>query len=159
MPIVFYAYDLLHLDGVDLQGEALVSRKEKLAKVVEGAGVMLSASLQGSPGTIVAKITELGLEGVAGIAVLVAIVSAIKKTAVAPGLMILGDLSIQGNIKAVPSLVEPLQVAMENGARRALIPLENKRNFLEVSGDIVEKVDPVFFSDPQSAAMKALGLN
>lgn len=94
----------------------------------------------------------------AGIAVVVAIASAIKKTAVPPGLVILGDLSIQGNIKAVHSLVEPLQVAMENGAKRALIPLENKRNFLEVSGDIVEKVDPVFYSDPQTAVLKALGL-
>ena len=94
----------------------------------------------------------------AGMTVLVAIVSAVKKTAVVPGLVILGDLSIQGNIKAVQSLAEPLQIAMENGARRALIPLENKRNFLEVSGDIVERVDPVFFSDPQSAAMKSLGL-
>ena len=81
----------------------------------------------------------------AGIAVVVAIASAIKKTAVPPGLVILGDLSIQGNIKAVNSLVEPLQVAMENGAKRALIPLENKRNFLDVSGDIVAKVDPVLF--------------
>jgi ATP-dependent Lon protease len=90
--------------------------------------------------------------------VLVAIVSAVKKAPVSPGLVILGDLSIQGNIKAVNSLAEPLQVAMENGARRALIPLENKRNFLEVSGDIVERVDPIFFSDPQSAAIKALGL-
>lgn len=94
----------------------------------------------------------------AGIAVLVAIVSALKKTPVQPALVILGDLSIQGNIKPVTSLAEPLQVAMENGARRALIPLGNKRNFLEVSGDIVEKVDPVFFSDPQMAGMKALGL-
>ena len=75
------------------------------------------------------------------------------------GLVILGDLSIQGNIKAVRSLAEPLQVAMDNGARRALVPLENKRNFLEVSGDIVERVDPVFFSDPMTAAMKALGMN
>jgi ATP-dependent Lon protease len=49
-------------------------------------------------------------------------------------------LSIQGNIKAVLSLAEPLQVCMDNGARRALIPLENKRHFLEVSGDIVERV-------------------
>ena len=56
------------------------------------------------------------------------------------------------------SLVEPLQVGMDNGARRALVPLENKRNFLERSGDIVERVDPVFFSDPMTAAMKALGL-
>ena len=73
--------------------------------------------------------------------------------------MILGDLSIQGNIKSLRSLVELLQVGMDNGARRALIPLENKRNFLEVSGDIVERVDPVFFSDPMTAAVKGLGLN
>ena len=55
-------------------------------------------------------------------------------------------------------LAEPLQIAMENGARRALIPLENKRNFLEVSGDIVERVDPIFYSDPMTAAMKSLGM-
>jgi ATP-dependent Lon protease len=94
----------------------------------------------------------------AGIALVVAVYSAIKKHSVLPGLLILGDLSIQGNIKSLRSLVEPLQVGMDNGARRALIPLENKRNFLEVSGDIVERVDPVFFSDPMTAAMKALGM-
>jgi ATP-dependent Lon protease len=94
----------------------------------------------------------------AGIALVVAVYSAIKKHSVLPGLLILGDLSIQGNIKSVRSLVEPLQVGMDNGARRALIPLENKRNFLDVSGDIVERVDPVFFSDPMTAAMKALGM-
>jgi ATP-dependent Lon protease len=92
----------------------------------------------------------------AGIALVVAIYSALRKHAVLPGLVILGDLSIQGNIKAVRSLTEPLQVGMDNGARRALIPLENKRHFLEVSGDVVERVDPVFFSDPMMAAMKAL---
>ena len=94
----------------------------------------------------------------AGMAVLVAIISALKKTPVQAGMVILGDLSIQGNIKAVTSLAEPLQVAMENGARRALIPLGNKRNFLEVTGEIAEKVDPLFFSDPQTAAAKALGI-
>lgn len=94
----------------------------------------------------------------AGVALVVAVYSAIKRQSVQAGLVILGDLSIQGNIKAVKSLAEPLQVAMDNGARRALVPLENKRNFLEVSGDIVERVDPVFFSDPMTAAMKGLGM-
>ncbi|WP_247215737.1 protease Lon-related BREX system protein BrxL [Synechococcus sp. C9] len=94
-----------------------------------------------------------------GIALVVAIYSAIQRQSVLPGLVILGDLSIQGNIKAVRSLAEPLQVSMDNGARRALIPLENKRNFLEVSGEIIERVDPIFFSDPMTAAMKALGIN
>ncbi len=95
----------------------------------------------------------------AGVAFLVSIYSAIKNQSILPSLLILGDMTIQGNIKPLSSLVEPLQVGMDNGARRALIPLANKRNFLEVSGDIVERVDPVFFSEPMMAAMKALGMN
>jgi ATP-dependent Lon protease len=93
-----------------------------------------------------------------GIALIVAVYSAIKKQSVLAALVILGDLSIQGNIKSLRSLAEPLQVGMDNGARRALVPLENKRNFLEVSGDIIERVDPIFFSDPLTAAIKALGM-
>jgi ATP-dependent Lon protease len=89
----------------------------------------------------------------------VAIYSALKKHAALPGSLILGDLSIQGNIKAVRTLAEPLQVGMDNGARRALIPIENKRNFLDVSADIIERVDPIFYGDPLTAAMKALGIN
>ena len=80
------------------------------------------------------------------------------KQPVQPGLLILGDLSIQGNIKAVRSLVEPLQVGMDNGALCALVPVENKRHFLEVSADIVERVDPIFYGDPFTAARKSLGL-
>ncbi len=95
----------------------------------------------------------------AGIGLVVAIYSALKKYAALPALLILGDLSIQGNIKAVRSLAEPLQVGMDNGARRALIPIENKRHFLDVSADIMERVDPIFYSDPMTAAMKALGVN
>jgi len=94
----------------------------------------------------------------AGIALVVAVYSAIKKTSVLAGLVILGDLSIQGNIKSLRSLAEPLQVAMDNGARRALIPLENKRNFLEVAGDIVERVDPIFFSDPMTGGDEGVGM-
>ena len=95
----------------------------------------------------------------AGVALVIAIHSALKKHPSLPALVILGDLSIQGNIKPVRSLSEALQIALENGARRALIPIENKRHFLEVSADIMERVDPIFFGDPLTAAMKALGMN
>jgi ATP-dependent Lon protease len=98
------------------------------------------------------------VEAEVGVAFLVAIYSALRKAPAQAGLIVLGDLSIQGNIKPVRSLVEPLQVAMDNGARKVMIPVENKRNFLEVSGDIMEKVDPIFYSDPQIAVLKALGL-
>ena len=92
----------------------------------------------------------LSVNAINRLPLVVAVYSAIKRHSVLAGLAVLGDLSIQGNIKSVRSLAEPLQVAMDNGARRALVPLENKRNFLEVSGDIVERVDPIFFSDPMT---------
>lgn len=95
----------------------------------------------------------------AGMGLVVAIYSALKKLSTLPALLILGDLSIQGNLKAVRSLVEPLQIAMDNGARRTLIPIENKRHFLDVPSDIMERVDPIFYGDPLTAAVKALGMN
>ena len=98
------------------------------------------------------------VEAELGVAFFVACYSALRKTPVSPGLLVLGDMSIQGNIKPLRSLVEPLQIAMDNGARRALIPIENKRSFLEVSADIVEHVDPIFYGDPKTAAMKVFGI-
>jgi ATP-dependent Lon protease len=98
------------------------------------------------------------VEAELGVAFFVAVFSAIRKSPPQPGLLVFGDLSIQGNIKPVRSLMEPLQVGMENGAKRALIPIENKRNFFDVSAEVLEHVDPVFFGDPRAAAMKSLGL-
>ncbi len=56
------------------------------------------------------------------------------------------------------TLNEPLQVEMDNGARKVLVPIENKRQFLEVSADVVEKIDPAFYGDVRTALAKALNL-
>lgn len=93
-----------------------------------------------------------------GVAFFVAMVSALRRQAVQPAMLVLGDMTVQGTPRGLPSLVEPLQIAMDNGAKRALIPLENKRQFFEVPGDVVEKVDPVFYSDCLTAAAKAMGV-
>lgn len=50
-----------------------------------------------------------------------------QKHSVLPGLLVLGDPSIQGNIKSLRSLAETLQMAIDSGGRRAMIPIENKR--------------------------------
>jgi len=98
------------------------------------------------------------VEAEVGVAFFLACYSAMRRVPVSPALLVLGDMSVQGNIKPLRSLTEPLQVARDNGAKRALIPIENKRNFLDVSADIVEHVDPIFYGDPKTAAMKVLGL-
>jgi bifunctional non-homologous end joining protein LigD len=63
-PIVFYVFDLLSLNGVDWRSRPLVDRKRKLARILEGSDIKLSASLSGAPARIVAAVRELGLEGV-----------------------------------------------------------------------------------------------
>ena len=100
-----------------------------------------------------------GVDAEVGIAFFVAAFSALRSSPVTAATLILGDMSIQGNIKEVRSLTEPLQLARDNGVKKTLIPIENKRQFLEVSGDIMEHVDPVFYGDPKAAAFKALGMN
>lgn len=94
----------------------------------------------------------------AGVAFFVALYSSLKEKPVQPGLVVLGEMTIQGNVRPLRSLVEALQMVMENGAKQVLIPLENKQHLLEVPGDIIEKVDALFYSDPITAAFKALGL-
>ena len=100
-----------------------------------------------------------GVEAEIGVAFFVAPLSALRQTPATVATLILGDMSIQGNIKEARSLTEPLQLAKDNGVKRAVVPIENKRQFLEVSGDIMEHVDPVFYGDPKAAAFKALGMN
>jgi ATP-dependent Lon protease len=99
------------------------------------------------------------VEAEIGVAFFIAAFSAIRKAPLTAATLVLGDMSIQGNIKPLRSLSEPLQLAKDNGAKRALIPIENKRAFLDVSSDIMEQVDPVFYGDPKTAAFKALGMN
>jgi bifunctional non-homologous end joining protein LigD len=62
--IVFYAFDLLHLDGVDLTTEALQERRARLPEVIEKSGILLSIELPGTAQQVIDAVTRLGLEGV-----------------------------------------------------------------------------------------------
>jgi ATP-dependent Lon protease len=94
----------------------------------------------------------------AGVAFFVALYSLLRNQPVQAGLVVLGQMTIHGNILPLHSVVEPLQAVMDNGAKRVLVPVENKRHLLEVPGDILGAVDPVFYADPLTAALKACGL-
>lgn len=62
-PIVFYAFDLLHLDGRDLRREPIETRRELLAQIPLQEPLRLSATLDAPLPTLVARMKSLGLEG------------------------------------------------------------------------------------------------
>ena len=95
----------------------------------------------------------------AGIAFFVALYSLLQDKTPLASLVVLGEMTIQGNIIATRSLLEPLQMIMDNGGKKVLIPISNKRQLFEVPGDLLERVDPVFYSEPLAAALKAIGVS
>lgn len=92
----------------------------------------------------------------AGVAFFVALYSLLRDRPVQAGLVVLGEMTIQGNVLPVRSLIEPLHVIMDNGARKVLVPVANKRHLLEAPADVLERVDPIFYSEPLQAALKAV---
>ena len=63
--IVFYAFDLLHLDGRELMGAPLLARRAQLPKVIgHDATIRLSRDLPGRTADIVHALEAAGIEGV-----------------------------------------------------------------------------------------------
>ncbi len=91
-----------------------------------------------------------------GVAFFVVIISAIQNRQIQAGTLILGDLTIQGNIKGPASIVESLQIAMESRALRALVPLSNKSQFAGLPEEVVEKLYIVFYGDVDRAVIKSV---
>ena len=98
------------------------------------------------------------IECACGVAFFVAIMSAVQNRRVQAGTIVMGDLSVQGNLKGVPSITEPLHVALENGAVRALVPISNKSQFGALPEETVEKLDVIFYGDIDRAVLKAIEL-
>jgi hypothetical protein len=97
------------------------------------------------------------VEAESGTAEFVACCSALCRLSVAAGLLVLGDMTVQGNVKSLGSLAEPLCVAIDNGAKRASIPICNKSNLLDVSAEILEHGNAIFKGAPQGRGAEGAG--
>ena len=64
LALVYYAFDLLHLNGRDLVREPLERRRSLLKQIVAGSRLLLSEPLPGTPAEIAVAVKEMNLEGV-----------------------------------------------------------------------------------------------
>ena len=62
--VVYYAFDLLNLEGEDWTKKPLHERKEKLREILEDSDVRYNANLSGSPEAILRTIESARLEGI-----------------------------------------------------------------------------------------------
>jgi len=73
-------------------------------------------------------------------------------------MVVLGDMSLGGNIIPVENLAECLQVAFDSGAKRILLPMASVRDIQTVPGELFAKFQTSFYADPVDAVFKALGV-
>ena len=92
------------------------------------------------------------------VAFFLSLVSSILDKPVLDRTVVLGDMSVQGLLLKVNALPERMQLAVEAGARRILIPSDNKRDVAEVPDAILTATQWQFFDSPTRAAIMALGM-
>jgi ATP-dependent Lon protease len=92
------------------------------------------------------------------VAFFVSLVSSILARPAQDQTVILGEMSVQGMLLKASSLPERMQLAVEAGAKRILIPSENKRDVADVPDAILTAIQWQFYDSPTKAAIMALGL-
>ena len=73
-------------------------------------------------------------------------------------LAVLGEISISGTILKVEELASVLQVCLDSGAKKVLIPITSASELGTVPADLIGAFSLIFYSTPQEAVFKALGV-
>jgi ATP-dependent Lon protease len=93
------------------------------------------------------------------VAFFISMVSAILDKPILDRTVVLGEMSVQGMLLKVNALPERMQLAVEAGAKRILIPSENKRDLADVPDAILTAIQWQFYDSPTKAAIIAMGMN
>lgn len=88
----------------------------------------------------------------------IAYCSATMKRPTQNQMIVLGDMSLGGNIIPAENMAEALQVGMDAGAKRVLLPMANAQDIPTVPAELFSKYQVSFYSDPVDAVFKALGV-
>ncbi|MEZ2458891.1 protease Lon-related BREX system protein BrxL [Salinicoccus roseus] len=100
----------------------------------------------------------IGLTNQLAIAELIGLCSGAMEKPVQESLVVLGNMTVGGTISKVDNLANVLQVCVDSGAKRILIPAASVADLQTVPSDLLIKVTPMFYSDPIDAVFKALGV-
>jgi ATP-dependent Lon protease len=83
---------------------------------------------------------------------------ALNKSAVS-GLAVLGEITIGGTILKVENLASVLQVCLDSGAKKVLLPITSAPDIGMVPSDLMGAFSLIFYTTPQEAVFKALGVD
>ena len=101
----------------------------------------------------------IGMTGTLALSSLVALCSIALGRPVQSSMAVLGEMSIGGTLLKVDELANTLQVCLDSGAKKILMPAVSMPELATVPADLSTAFDFILFKSPEEAVMKALGAN
>ena len=74
-------------------------------------------------------------------------------------MVVMGEMSIGGTLIKVDELANALQVCLDSGAKKVLLPITSAFDLGSVPADLIGCFNLVFYNSAEDAVFKALGVD
>lgn len=100
----------------------------------------------------------IGMTGKLALPTLIAMCSIALGKPTLSSLAVLGEISISGTMMKVDELANSLQVCLDSGAKRVLLPITSAAELGTVPVDLIGSFNLIFYNSAEDAVFKALGV-
>lgn len=100
----------------------------------------------------------IGMTGKLAMPTLIALASIALAKPVQSSTAVLGEMSISGTIIKVDELANALQVCLDSGAKKVLLPLTSAGDLATVPAELIGSFNLIFYNSAEDAVFKALGV-
>ena len=100
----------------------------------------------------------IGMTGKLALPTLIALCSIALGKPVLSSTAVLGEISISGTMIKVDELPNALQVCLDSGAKKVLLPMTSAAELGTVPADLIGSFNLIFYSSAEDAVFKALGV-
>jgi ATP-dependent Lon protease len=100
----------------------------------------------------------IGMTGRLALPTVIALCSIALRKPVVSSLVILGEISISGTLMKVEELANSLQVCLDSGAKKVLLPIISAADIGTVPPELMGSFNIIFYNSAEDAVYKALGV-
>ena len=100
----------------------------------------------------------IGMTGKLALPTLIALCSIALSKPTLSSMAVLGEISISGTMIKVDELANALQVCLDSGAKKVLLPITSAADLGTVPADLIGCFNLIFYSSAEDAVFKALGV-
>lgn len=132
------AYSFLKANGKRISGSISTTTKDYIVNYQDLQGIGMTSTL--------------------ALPTLIALCSIALSKSTLGSMAVLGDISMSGTLMKVENLANALQVCLDNGAKKVLLPITSAADLGTAPSELVGSFNLIFYSSAEDAVFKALGV-